>query len=227
MFLAVQPNLKFTTKDVQELFAFVRVGFTTAAARFDTKKMRFHRGLAPGQKLHAHSGSRFQDFSLAWPHEARVFCRRFKEREDVRAIETGDAAERGNRRAHLPAFERAEKAYGNFGGPRHLRKGQPTPRAQPPKTLAGKRNALRRRRNDTLAFQYVHDRRWIQSACAPQKNGALQQTNVGLSVKPVAAFRTLRRNKAHRFPGSQGRRGNAHTPRHFTDAQQAAHRSIC
>jgi len=227
MFLAVQPNFKFTTKDVQELFAFVGVGFTTAAAGFDAKKMRFHGRLAPSQKLHAHSRRRFQDFSLAWPHEARVFCRRFKEREDVRAIETGDAAERGNRRAHLAAFKRAKKAYGNLRGPRHLRKGQTTARAQPPKTLAGKRSALRRRRNDTLAFQYVHDRRWIQSACAPQKNGALQQPNVGLSVEPVAAFRTLRRNKAHRFPGAQCRRGNAHTPRHLTDTQQAAHRSIC
>ena len=121
MFLAVQPNFELTAKDVQELFAFVRVGFTAAAAGFDAKKVRFHGRLAPGQKLHTDSGSRFQDFSLAWPHEARIFRRRFKEREDVRAIETGDAAERGNGRAHLAAFERAEKAYGDFGGPRHLR----------------------------------------------------------------------------------------------------------
>src|SRR5271154_4743936 len=117
MLLAVQPNLKFTAKDVQEFFAFVRIGFTAAAAGFDAKKMRFHGRLAPGQKLHAHSGGRFQDFSLVWAHETRIFRRRFKKREDVRAIETSNAAQRGNRRAHLAAFERTEKAYGNFRGP--------------------------------------------------------------------------------------------------------------
>jgi len=227
MFLAVQPNFKLTAKDVQELLAFVGVGFAAAAAGFDAKKMRFHGGLAPGQKLHAHSGSRFQDFSLAWPHEARVFCRRFKEREDVRAIETGDAAERGNRRAHLAAFERAEKTYGDFGGPSHLREREPTPHAQPSEALARKWNSFRRWRNDTLAFQYVHDGRGIQSARASQKNGALQQTYIGLGVKAVAAFRTMRRNEAQRFPGAQCRGGNAHAPRHLTDAQQAAHGSIC
>ena len=227
MFLAVEPNFKLTSKYVQELFAFVRVGFAAAAAGFDAKKMRFHGCLAPGQKLHAYSGCRFQNFSLTWPHEARIFRCGFEEREDVCSIEASNASQRGNGGAHLAPFERAEKAHGNFRGPRHLREGQATPRAETTKALAGKRNAFRRPRNDTLTFQYMHDGRGIQPARASQKNGALQQTYIGLSVEPVAAFRTMRRNKAQRFPGAQCRRGNAHAPRHLTDAQQAAHRSIC
>jgi len=67
----------------------------------------------------------------------------------------------------------------------------------------------------------------IQSFGAAQKNRALQQTHIGLRIQTVTALRAMRRNEAERFPGAQGRRGNAHSARYVTDAQQAMARSIC
>src|SRR5580704_434257 len=124
MLFAVQPNLKFTAKNMQELLSFVRIGLAAAAAGFDTKKMRLHGCLAPRQKLHADPGSGFQDFSLAGTHEPWIFRRGLKKRKDIRSIETRDAPQRRNRRAHLPPFERAEKTDRNLCGPRHLREGK-------------------------------------------------------------------------------------------------------
>src|SRR5208337_1435680 len=127
-----------------------RIRFATAAAGLNAKKMRFHGGLAPREKFHAHAGSGFEDFSLVGPHEAGIFRRGFKKREDIRAIKTRNAAQRGNGGAHLPAFERTEKADRNLRRPRHLREGQATPSTQSPEALAGKRIVLHRRRNHTL-----------------------------------------------------------------------------
>lgn len=116
MFFAIEPNFEVTAKDVEKLFSFVRVRLTTAAARFDAKKMGLHGGLTPGQKFHADAGSGLQNLSLSRTDEARIFGGRFKKRKNIRAIKTRDAAERGNRRAHLAAFEGAEKTDGNFRG---------------------------------------------------------------------------------------------------------------
>jgi len=73
----------------------------------------------------------------------------------------------------------------------------------------------------------VDDGRGIQSAGAAQKNSALQQTHVGLRIQTVTALRAMRRNEAERFPGAQGRRGNAHAARYLADAQEAMRHSIC
>src|SRR5580692_3944893 len=124
MLFAIQPNFKIAAKYMQELLAFVRVGFAAAAAGFDPKKMGFHCRLAPGEELHAHAGSGLENFSLAWPHEPRIFRGGFKERKNIGAVEARDAAQRGDGGAHLAAFERAEKADGNFRGARHLREGE-------------------------------------------------------------------------------------------------------
>src|SRR5580704_16073802 len=136
MFFAVQPNFKIAAKYVQELFAFMRVRFPAAATGFDAKKMRLHHRLAPGQKLHAHAGSGFQNFSLAGPDKPRIFRGGFKERQNICAIEARDAAQRGDGGAHLAAFERAEEAHGNLCGARHLGEGQPAASTQPPEALA-------------------------------------------------------------------------------------------
>src|SRR5580698_2692982 len=60
MLFAVEPNLKFAAKNVQELFAFMRVRFAAAAAWFDAKKMRLHSRLSPSEQFHAHAWSRLQ-----------------------------------------------------------------------------------------------------------------------------------------------------------------------
>ncbi len=120
MFLAIKPNFKITAKNVQELFAFMRIRFAAAASCFYAKKMRLHGCLPPGQKLHADTGSGLENFSLAGPDKAGIFRGCFKERKNIGPVETRDAAQRGNGRTHLAAFKRAEKANGNFGGARHL-----------------------------------------------------------------------------------------------------------
>ena len=107
MFFAIQPNLKIAAKDVQEFFAFVRIRFAAAAAWFDAKKMRLHGGLAPREKLHAHTWSGLENFSLAGPDEPRIFRRGFEERKNICAVKTRDAAERGNGGTHLATLESA------------------------------------------------------------------------------------------------------------------------
>ncbi len=129
MFIAVQPNFEFTAQNVQELFAFVRIGFAAAAAGFDAEKMRLHRRLAPGEKLHAHAGSGLEDFSLAGPHEPWIFRRGFEERKNICAVKTRDTPQRGNGGAHLAAFERAEEADGHLRGARHLSERESAPQA--------------------------------------------------------------------------------------------------
>src|SRR6267143_2199437 len=97
---------------MQKFFALVRIGFAAATARFDAEEMRFHRRIAPGEQFHANIRGSFQDFSLVGPDEPRIFTGGFEKRKDVRVIKAGDATERGDRRAHLAAFESAEKSHG-------------------------------------------------------------------------------------------------------------------
>ena len=72
MTLGVQPDLEFAAQDVEEFFALVRVGFAAATAGFDAEEMRFHGGVAPGEKLHADVGAGFQDFALRGTDEVRA-----------------------------------------------------------------------------------------------------------------------------------------------------------
>src|SRR6267142_6613672 len=152
VFFAVQPDFKITTKDVQEFFALVRIGFAAAAAGFDAEEMRFHRCIAPGQQFHADVRRSLQDFSLSWANEPGMFPCGFEKREDVGAIEAGDAAERGDRGAHLAAFETAEKSHGYTGRSGYLRERESAPRSQAPETLTGMPLRFRRGRDDALPF---------------------------------------------------------------------------
>src|SRR5713226_8156428 len=137
MFTRVEPNLKISAKDMQEFLAFMRVGFTAAASRFDAEKMRFHHRVSPGQQLHAHVRRGLQDLSLIRAHQARIIAGSFAERENVGPVEAGDAAERGNRGAHLSALEGAEKADGDASGASHLSQRKAAPGSQPAETLPG------------------------------------------------------------------------------------------
>src|SRR5713101_8061752 len=151
MLPGVEPDLKMTAKNMQEFLAFVRVGFTAAAPRFDAEKMRLHHRVSPGQQLHAHVRRGLQDFSLMRAHEARIITGGFEERKDVRAIEAGDAAQRGNRGAHLAAFEGAEKTDGDTGGASHLRQRKAAASPQAAETLSGVRRSIRWRSDNPLA----------------------------------------------------------------------------
>src|SRR5260370_37371970 len=76
--------------------------------------------MSPGQQLHAHVRRGLQDFSLIRTHQARMFTSGFEERKNVCTVEAGDAAQRGNRGAHLAALEGAEKTNGDTGRASHL-----------------------------------------------------------------------------------------------------------
>src|ERR1700694_5420355 len=120
MLLGVEPDLKISAKNVQEFLAFVRVGCTAAATRFDAEKMRLHRRVPPGEQLHAHAWRGLQDFSLMRAHKARIIARSFEQGKNVRVVEAGDAAQRGNRGAHLAALQGAEETDGDPGGASHV-----------------------------------------------------------------------------------------------------------
>src|SRR5437588_387160 len=135
MLLGVEPDLKISAQDVQEFLSFVRVGFAAAATGLDAEKMRFHRRVSPSKKFHAHVRRGLQDFSLIRAHQARIIAGSFEEGKNVRAVKARDAAQRGDRRAHLPALESAEKTNGDAGGASHLSQRKAAPRSQAPAVL--------------------------------------------------------------------------------------------
>src|SRR5712672_2125255 len=139
-----QPNFEFAAENVQEFFAFVRIRFTTAAARLYAEQMRLHRGVAPCKEFHTHARIGLQNFSLHGPNQPRIFAGRFEERKNVRAIEPRNPAKRSYRGTHLSGFQLTEDADRDPCGARHLRKGESPTRPQPPKPLARKRNGFGR-----------------------------------------------------------------------------------
>src|SRR5690242_10050049 len=146
----IQPNFKIAAEHMQKFFSLVRIGFTASAARFHPKKVRFHRRVSPGKQFHADVGRGFQNFSFRRPDQALSFTRRLEKREYVRAIELGDTAKGCDRRTHLAALERAQKADGNAGCFGDLRERKPAFDSEPPKTLARGKRSFRARRHHPL-----------------------------------------------------------------------------
>src|SRR5256884_20514 len=227
MLLGVEPDLKISAQDVQEFLPFVRVGFAAAATGFDAEKMRFHRRVSPGKKFHAHVRRRLQDFSLIRAHQARIIAGSFEEGKNVRAVKARDAAQRGDRGAHLAALESAEKSDRHAGGASYLSQRKAAPRTQAPETLPGMKRILRRSSDNSLALEYVDDGSRIETASPAQKNRTLQQAHIKLSKEAVAAPRALRRDQAQGFPGAQSGRRYAHAASHLADAQKAAAVLLC
>src|SRR6266849_580187 len=96
-------------------------------------------------------------------HEARILPGGFEQGKDIGAIEARDAAKSGDGRAHLPAFERAEKSDGDSGGASHLREGKPAARAQAAKALAGESSGFGGERDGALALEHVHNRSGVEA----------------------------------------------------------------
>src|SRR4029077_16255230 len=157
MLLAVKPDFKLSAKDVQEFFAFMRIRFAAATTGLDAEKMRFHHRVSPGQQLHAHIRRGLEDFSLIWAHQARSITGSFKERKNVRSVEARDAAQRGNRGAHLPSFKRAEKTNGDSGRASHLSQRKAAAGPQAAEALPGQEPALRLSSDNSLALEHVND----------------------------------------------------------------------
>src|SRR5712692_8456867 len=200
MLTRVEPNLKISAKDMQEFFAFMRVGFTAAASGFDAEKMRFHHRVSPGQQLHAHVRRGLQDLSLIRTHQARIIASSFEERENVGAVEAGDAAQRGNRGAHLAALEGAEKADGDASGASYLSQRQTAAGSQAAETLPWQERTFRWSWDDSLALKHVDDGGGIEAASPAQENRALQQAHIGFGEQAVAALRTQRRKSPRGGP---------------------------
>src|SRR5258708_8851641 len=217
MFPRVAPNLKISAHDMQEFFAIMRVGFAAAASRFDAEKMRLHRRVSPGQQLHAHFRRGFQDFSLVRAHQARIISGGFEERKNVGAVEAGDAAQRGNRGAHLAALESAEKADGDSSGPSHVGQRKAAAGTQAAEPLPGGERTFCWGRDDSLALEHVGDGGGVEVAGPAKENSALHQPRVRFGKKEGWALRTLRRNEAQSFPGAQRRRGNTPAAGHLPD----------
>src|SRR5258707_7658426 len=189
VFRAVEPDLEFSAEDVQKFFPFVSVGFATATVRLHAEEMGLHRGVPPGEQLHANTGSGLQDFPLAGTHEMRIFSRSLEKRQDIRTVEARDAAKSGDRGTHLAALDGAEESDGDTRGFGDLCEGKPAARAETAKTLPRKSRGFRRRRYDALPLQNVNDGGGIQAASATEKERTLEQADVAVSVEAVAAPR--------------------------------------
>src|SRR3989441_11354388 len=149
--------------------------------------MRFHRGIAPGEQFSADVRCGLQNFALRWPNERGMLPGGLEKREDVGAIEAGDAAKRGDRGAHLAALEAAEKPHGHAGGSRYLREGESPPRSQAPETLTGMRLRFPNSGNNALAFQHMNDGGRIDAASAAEQKRAPEEAHGGFGIEGVAA----------------------------------------
>ena len=162
----------------------------------------------------------FEDFPFGGADVAGIGFGGVEERKNVDAIEAGDAAQGGNRRAHLRAFESAEESNGNSGGcgdfgerkraccKRSLRRRWPT----------GLGLRLLPSFEKPLAEQ-MHDRRGIHAASAAEKLGALEQADVAREYRGGSGCRCAWARQAR--PLSQERRDGgryAHEARYITDA---------
>ena len=203
--LILQPDFEVAAKDMEELLAFMGVRFAAATAGFDAEEMRFHGGVAPSEQLHADVGAGFENLAIGGVDQGRSIAVGFEKRKKVGFVETRDAAERGDGRAHLAAFERAEKTDGDAGSAGDLREGKTALQAQAAKALAGRLACIGRSHREALFFQDVNNRGRIQSTRAAKEDRALQEANVRFGEEPVAAFGALRGDEAERLPGSQRR----------------------
>src|SRR5260370_20135306 len=121
MLVVAEPDFKSAAEDVQELLAFVYVGFAAPAARLDTKEMRLHDRVAPGEQLHAHAIFGLQNFSMRRPDQPAVLTGSLEQRQNICSLETPDAPQGGNGPAHLASVESAEKADGDCRRASHMR----------------------------------------------------------------------------------------------------------
>src|SRR5262249_17499741 len=124
------------------------------------------RFVPPGEKLHANAFGGFENAALVGRDETRVFLGVVKERKKIGVIKARDASERGNRSAHLAAFERTEEADGNARGAGNLRQGQIPFLAETAEALTGRKNAFCRNGDNSLALEDVNDGGRIQAARA-------------------------------------------------------------
>src|SRR4029077_3740102 len=151
-------------------------------------------------------------------HQPRIISGSFEKRENVGAIEARDAAQRGDRGAHLPALESAEKTDGDAGRAGYLRQREPAAGPQPAEASPRKEPAFRRRGDNSLALQHVNNSGGIESTGPAQKNRALHEANIRFGKEAVAALGALRRDQTKSFPGTQRGGRNAHAAGHFADA---------
>src|SRR5438046_10765616 len=101
MLALVEPDLKFSPKQMEKFLPFVRVGFTAPATRLHSEEVWLHCRVTPGKQFHADIRSGSQDFSFGRAHQPRIVARRFEQRKNVGAIEARDAAQRRDGRTHL------------------------------------------------------------------------------------------------------------------------------
>jgi len=132
-----------------------------------------------------------------------TFSRGLEEREDVRAIKAGDAAECGDRGTHLAAFDGAEKADGYAGGFGDLRERKAAARAEAAKALPGSDRGFRRRGYDALPLENVDYGGGVHAASTAKKYCALEQTDIAFGVQAIAAGGALWHDKPEGFPGAQ------------------------
>ena len=216
--LVLEPDFEFAPQHVQKLFAFVGISFAASSSRLDAEQMRFHRGVAPGEELHAHLGAGFEDFAFGRANQGTGVAIGIKQRGDIGLIESSDAAERCDRAAHLTALEGTEKTHGDIRRACHLHQGETTLRAHPAKTLPRRLPSINRCYGVTLLFQDVNNRSGIKTASAAKENCTLQQPDVEFGVQAITALGALRRHQSENLPGTERGGRDTQTLRNFGNA---------
>ena len=220
MALIVEPDFEFAAHDVEELLAFVGIGFAAAATGFDPKEVRFHGGVAPSEKFHANVGAGFEHLALRRTNQRRSVAIDFEHREYVGLVEASDALESGDGRAHLATFESAEKSDGNVRGAGYLRERKSTLGAQATKALASGWANVSRHRDDTLFLKDVDNGGGVESTSTTKEQSALEHAHVRFLVHAVSTGSALRSDEAERLPRTQRGRRNAETASDFRNAEK-------
>lgn len=221
MALILEPDLKFTAQDVEKFLAFMSIRFTAAPAGFDAKKVRFHGGVAPGKEFHADLGTGFEDLALGGTNEGLDVPIRLKHRKDIGLVETCDALESSDRRAHLAAFESTQEANRHTGGTSDLREREAALEAHAAEGATGSLASIGGSSDGSLLLQNVHNRGGIQAAGAAEKHRALEQANVRFGVHAVAACSAFWADQTQGFPRAQGRRRDPQAVGDLRNAQEA------
>src|SRR5213075_1206313 len=69
IFALVEPDLKFSPKQMEKFLPFVGVGFTAPATRLHSEEVWLYCRVTPGKQFHADIRSGFQDFSFGRAHQ--------------------------------------------------------------------------------------------------------------------------------------------------------------
>ena len=105
MLAVVERDFQIAAENIQKLLAFMSVRFAAAGRRSDSKQMGFHHGVPPSQQFHLDTRTGTENLPVFRLHPPGIRFRWIEERKNVELVEAREAAQGGNRGAHLLALD--------------------------------------------------------------------------------------------------------------------------